>query len=116
MCYSTLDTKSNKHRLFSNHTPVTPSTWEQQNKCTRVTQPATPPSQRIQDILDHDHDNNPAPVIDIPPPQRLFQTEIASNQNPIADVFDEPEPVFNHADEMDIDANPHPRSPHHSPA
>jgi hypothetical protein len=101
--------------LFSNRTPATPSTREQQNKRTRITQTANSPSQRIQLLSSHGHNNN-SPLVDIPAAQRLFQTEIASNPNPITDVFDDPDPVSNRIDGMDIDEIPHLRSPHHPPA
>src|SRR5262245_16186448 len=45
--------KSNKHRLFSNRTLVTPSTREQQNKRTCITQTVNSPSQRTQLLSNH---------------------------------------------------------------
>jgi hypothetical protein len=79
---------------------------------------AISPSQQILRLSSHGHNNNPVPDIDIPAAQRLVQEEIALNQNPIADVFDDPQanPVLNHVDEMDVDEHPHPRSPSHPPA
>jgi hypothetical protein len=53
----------------------------------------------------------------MPSPQHLFQAEISLTQNPIADVFDVPDPVLNNVDDMDVDVHPQPpRSPHRSPA
>ena len=89
--------------MFSNRTPATPSTREQQNKHTHITQTANSPSQQIQLLSSHGHNNNNSPSVDIPAAQCLFQTEIASNSNPITDVFDDPDPVSNCVDGMDID-------------
>jgi hypothetical protein len=102
--------------VFQLHTCHTPSTWEQQNKCIHITQTANSPSQQIQLLSSHGHNNDNSPSVDIPAAQNLFQTKIASNPNPIADVFGDPDPVSNHVNEMDIDEIPHHRSPCHPPA
>jgi hypothetical protein len=106
--------KTNNCQLFSNHTPETPATQENQNKCTCVTHQATSPSRHIQQLLDHGHNNN-IPNADILP-QQLFQTEISENQNSMGDVFDDPVPTPNHADKMDIDTVSEARPECHSPA
>ncbi len=75
-------------RQFSVLTPRTPETREDLQKRARVTAHATSTPRQVQHLAPCDDEMD----LDLAVPMRLFQTEIAANQNPIEDVFGESPP------------------------